>query len=72
MLNTLPVIVVPAKFIITHVVVPDDLIVTQKVYAGSYRTHSTATPEALYNIAERLIEELDAEARHIRSLGLFG
>lgn len=69
--NTFPV-VVPDNLIITHVVVPDNFIVTHIVRADSLRTHSTATPEALYNIAERLIKELDAEAKHIRSLGLFG
>lgn len=71
MLNTFPV-VVPAKLIVTHVVVPDNLIVTHKVYADSLRTHYTATAEFTYNIAEVLIAELDARAKHIRSLGLFG
>ena len=62
MSNTLSdVIVVPANLIITHI-----------VRADSLRIHSTATPESIYNITERLIEELDAEAKHIRSLGLFG
>lgn len=34
--------------------------------------HFVTTTEFIYNIAERLIEELDAEAKHMRFLGLFG
>lgn len=49
-----------------------DRIVVGRSCVDYLKVHSTATTEALYNIAERLIEELDAEAKHMRSLGLFG
>lgn len=42
------------------------------VSADKLKVHRTATTEFIYNIAERRIEELDAEAKHMRSLGLFG
>lgn len=49
-----------------------NLIATQKVCADELKVHITVTSEFIYNIADKLITELDAEAKHMRSLGLFG
>ena len=55
----------------TFVDVMDSLTI-RPMSANKIKVHRTATTEFIYNNAERLIEELDAEAKHMRSLGLFG
>lgn len=49
-----------------------DSITISPISADKLKPHFVTTTEFIYNIAERLIEELDAEAKHMRSLGLFG
>ena len=49
-----------------------DCTIFSEIRADKLKVRHRATTESSYSIAERLIEELDAEAKHMRSLGLFG
>lgn len=59
----------------TLTAIPIDLmgnITIDTVSVYCLKPQPATSPEFIYNNSERLIEELDAEAKHMRSLGLFG